>query len=337
MALLEPWALAGPRVQLRRLRVADLPLFQHYRADPEVGRYQGWQPMDDAAATAFLAEMAEMAATNFCPPGRWCQIAIADVHADALIGDIGLCLAADGEALELGFTLAREWQGSGRAAEAVQLVLQAVWAWTPAQRVLALSDVRNGASVRLLQRLGFRRYATLQAVFRGEPCSEHHFVLHRAGHPDHHSPVLRAATAADADAVARVLVESRAALLPFANAAHTPDEVRAWVAHTLLPAGGVTLALVGGRVQGVLATAVAADGTGWIEQLYVHPTQVGAGLGRALLAAALQALPRPVHLYTFQANVHAREFYERHGFKAIGWGDGSGNEERCPDVLYALA
>ena len=219
----------------------------------------------------------------------------------------------------------------------MQLALQAVWAQTPAQRVRGLTDVRNGASVRLLQRLGFRRYATLPAVLHGQHCSEHHFVLHRAGHPDHQRPVLRAATAADALAVARVLIDSRAALLPFASAAHTPDGVRGWVACTLLPAGGVTVALVEGRVQGVLATAVAADGAGWIEQLYVHPTQVGAGLGRALLAVALAGLPRPLRLHTFQSHVHAREFYERHGFQAIGFGDGSGNAERCPDVLYELA
>ena len=326
--------LAGPRVQLRRLRAEDLPHFQHYRADAEVGRYQGWLPTDDAAAGTFLAQMAT---TPFCPPGHWCQIAIADIDGDTLIGDIGLCLAADGEALEMGFTLAREWHGTGRAAEAVQLALQAVWAQTKAQRVLGLTDVRNAASVRLLQRLGFRRFATLQAVFRGEPCSEHHFVLHRPGHPDHHRPALRAATPADAAAVARVLTDSRAALLPFAPSVHPPEEVAAWVAHSLLPAGGVTVALIDGRVQGVLATAVAADGAGWIEQLYVHPTQVGAGLGRALLAVALATLPRPLRLHTFQANVHACEFYERHGFVARSFGDGSGNEERCPDVLYELA
>ena len=225
----------------------------------------------------------------------------------------------------------------------MQLALQAVWAHTPARRVLALTDVRNGPSVRLLQRLGLRRFATLYAVFRGQPCREHRFVVHRPGHPchpghpGHHRPVLRAATAADAQAVTRVLTDSRAALLPFAPSVHRAEAVAAWVAHHLLPAGGVTVAVVDGRVQAVLATAVAADGAGWIEQLYVHPTWVGAGLGRSLLAHALATLPRPLRLHTFQANVHAREFYERHGFCATGFGDGSGNVERCPDVLYELA
>ena len=44
-----------------------------------------------------------------------------------------------------------------------------------------------------------------------------------------------------------------------------------------------------------------------------------------------------MRLYAFQQNEAARRFYERHGFVAIAFGDGSTNEERCPDVLYGLA
>jgi hypothetical protein len=39
-------------------------------------------------------------------------------------------------------------------------------------------------------------------------------------------------------------------------------------------------------------------------------------------------------LWTFQANAPARRFYERHGFGAVEFGDGSGNEEGEPDVRY---
>jgi RimJ/RimL family protein N-acetyltransferase len=40
----------GGNCLLRRLSAEDLLLFQAYRSDPEVGRYQGWEPMDDAVA-----------------------------------------------------------------------------------------------------------------------------------------------------------------------------------------------------------------------------------------------------------------------------------------------
>ena len=57
----------------------------------------------------------------------------------------------------------------------------------------------------------------------------------------------------------------------------------------------------------------------------------------AQIPYALLILPRPILLYTFQANAGARRFYERHGFRAIQFTDGRANEEHCPDVLYEFA
>jgi GNAT superfamily N-acetyltransferase len=118
--------------------------------------------------------------------------------------------------------------------------------------------------------------------------------------------------------------------------AHTDAEVYQWVRDVLVPSGGVTVACAGASLVGVLATARKA-GVSWINQLYLVPSHVGRGIGTQLLTYALATLPRPVRLYTFQANVRARAFYERHGFKAIAFTDGSANEEHCPDVLYELA
>jgi GNAT superfamily N-acetyltransferase len=80
-----------------------------------------------------------------------------------------------------------------------------------------------------------------------------------------------------------------------------------------------------------------ADRLSWIDQMYLDPTHVGRGIGALLLAHALATLPRPIRLYTFQRNEGARRFYERHGFRAVEFSDGSGNEERCPDVLFELS
>lgn len=334
------------RLRLRHLRAADLPQFQAYRGDAELGRYQGWLPMDDSTALTFLQAMAGSA---FCPPGAWFQLAIADLHSDTLIGDIGIHLRADGSAAEIGFTLARQAQGRGLALNAVLAAIDLVFAHTPAQRVVAGSDARNSASLRLLARAGLRRYSTLGAVFRGEACVEHHHVRYRQAMA---APLLRAATAADAAAVARVLIDSRRELMPFAPSPHTDADVQQWVRDTLIPAGGVTVALaesagvgavagvLAGALAGVLAATPAAAAhkhTAWLDHLYVHPSQVARGIGSALLAHALATLQRPVQLHTFQANHHARAFYERHGFVAVAFSDGASNEEHCPDVLYRLA
>lgn len=69
----------------------------------------------------------------------------------------------------------------------------------------------------------------------------------------------------------------------------------------------------------------------------VSPALVGCGIGSRLLSHALRDVCKPVRLYTFQANLPARRFYERHHFRAVQFGDGQDNEERCPDALYERA
>ena len=39
-------------------------------------------------------------------------------------------------------------------------------------------------------------------------------------------------------------------------------------------------------------------------------------------------------LWTFQANVQARRFYEHRGFRLVELTDGSANEEETPDARY---
>jgi putative acetyltransferase len=72
---------------------------------------------------------------------------------------------------------------------------------------------------------------------------------------------------------------------------------------------------------------------GWVDQLYVDPQWTGRGLGSALIGLAKELRPERLDLWTFQSNIAARRFYERHGFVAIDVTDGE-NEERAPDVHY---
>ena len=144
---------------------------------------------------------------------------------------------------------------------------------------------------------------------------------------------LRPATVGDADAVADVYLRSRKELVACAPLAHSDDSVRGWVRDRLIPAGRTTVAVVDDQIVGLIAIASTSDAS-WIEQLYLHPAWIGRGIGTGLLELARTRLPPPIRLYTFQANQRARRFYERRGFKAVRFGDGSGNEEKCPDVLY---
>ncbi|HUO12594.1 MAG TPA: GNAT family N-acetyltransferase, partial [Caulobacteraceae bacterium] len=59
----------------------------------------------------------------------------------------------------------------------------------------------------------------------------------------------------------------------------------------------------------------------------------GQGVGVALLGKAKQDASE-LSLWTFQQNLRARRFYEKHGFVVVVETDGRDNEEKLPDVLY---
>lgn len=172
----EPLPIRSERVVIRRLSPGDLPAFQAYRHDPDVGRYQGWKPQSDSEALAFLQDMESAA---LFPPGKWVQLGIADGQTDLLIGDLGLFVAADGHSAALGFTLCSQVQGRGLGTEAVRQAVRLLFQHTAVASVEGITDARNAPSIRLLERIGMRKVATLSAVFNGEPCLEHTYVLSR--------------------------------------------------------------------------------------------------------------------------------------------------------------
>jgi GNAT superfamily N-acetyltransferase len=117
--------------------------------------------------------------------------------------------------------------------------------------------------------------------------------------------------------------------MPYLPPLHTDDETRAWIANVVLPHQEVWVAESAGRVVGVAALD---DDT--LTQLYLLPAAQGRGIGSRLLETAKTRRPEGLRLYAFQRNGRARGFYERRGFVPVEFGDGSGNEEGEPDVLY---
>ena len=162
---------------LRRLSPGDLDDFQACRHDEELGRYQGWLPTPDEEARAFLAEMS---VAPFPNPGHWVQIGIVEPGSQRLIGDIGVFLSLDATCAEIGFTLARSAQGCGVATAAVRAVVELIFRYSTAERVIGITDARNLPSMRLMERVGMRMTETSQAVFRGEACVEHTYTVTRA-------------------------------------------------------------------------------------------------------------------------------------------------------------
>jgi 8-oxo-dGTP pyrophosphatase MutT (NUDIX family)/GNAT superfamily N-acetyltransferase len=142
-------------------------------------------------------------------------------------------------------------------------------------------------------------------------------------------PVIRQATVADALRCARVYMRSKSYALPEVPEPHTEAEVAEWMADQAIVTMDVWLAEVDGVIVGQMMLA-----PGWLQHLYLDPSWMGRGLGERLMGLARQRQPGEMQLWAFQSNVGARRFYERHGFHAVEFTDGSGNAERWPDVRY---
>ncbi|GAB3846727.1 GNAT family N-acetyltransferase [Dactylosporangium cerinum] len=144
--------------------------------------------------------------------------------------------------------------------------------------------------------------------------------------------VVRRAVIADARPVADVLIRSRRAAGDAIPAAVHPDaEIREWVRTVVIPGREVWLAEdADGRALGVLVL----DGD-WVDQLYVEADVTGMGLGSRLIQLAKSRRPAGLQLWTFATNTAAQRFYLRHGFTVVETTDGSGNEEKAPDIRFA--
>ncbi|GAA4004383.1 hypothetical protein GCM10022247_26740 [Allokutzneria multivorans] len=142
------------RLALRRFRREDAEAFRAYRSDPAVARYQSWEaPLSTVDAEELVAEFAGLDPNA---PG-WFQYAVELRGRGTLIGDVGVNLHENRMQAEIGFTFAREHQGRGHATEAVSRVVDHLLVSQGLRRVSAECDARNTASVRLLERVGFRQ------------------------------------------------------------------------------------------------------------------------------------------------------------------------------------
>ena len=143
---------------------------------------------------------------------------------------------------------------------------------------------------------------------------------------------VRRATVDDASAIAAVMVASwhatyRGIMPDSVLDRQTIDRARGrWTerlaAQTDVESTRSWVVTTDGAVQGYAVTAAAndvfrppPDGAGEIDSLYLAPAAIGRGLGRRLHAAITADLWArhfaPLILWAFEANDHARRFYER--------------------------
>ena len=141
---------------------------------------------------------------------------------------------------------------------------------------------------------------------------------------------LRAGEIHDLDSAALLLATVRRESFPAIPPSIHDDEIELapYLADLLQRGAEVMLAEVAGDLAGVMVVSGTV-----IAQLAVAGNYQGQGIGRRLIAHALETSGEPLTLWTFQSNVAAQGFYRHLGFTEVARTSGD-NEEGEPDVCF---
>ncbi len=157
MKLVLPERIETERLVLRQPRQDDaLGLFDAYTQDAHVARYMVWRPHTALAeAEAFVDQCLRGWRSGTCMP----YVLARREAEEKPIGMLEARLIA--HAVDLGYALARQHQGSGLMPEALRAVTGLALAVPRLYRVQATCDVDNHASARALEKAGLQREGRL--------------------------------------------------------------------------------------------------------------------------------------------------------------------------------
>jgi RimJ/RimL family protein N-acetyltransferase len=146
--------LETKRTILRPIRSEDNEEVFKYRSDSETNKYQGWIPISLDDVSEFIAKNP----SEFNLPDTWFQLVITEKDSGKIIGDIGIHFIGNQQA-EIGCTLAKYAHGNGYASEALKAVIDYLFKKLNKHRIIGSIDPKNENSIKLLERLGFRKEA----------------------------------------------------------------------------------------------------------------------------------------------------------------------------------
>ena len=154
------WPMETDRLTLRPFTAADFEAVYAMRSDAEVARYLYEEPLSPEDAQGVLTR--RMGKTSWTREGDWLTAAVVERASGITVGDVALgWLSERDRSAEIGFIFDPRRQGKGFATEAARAMVD--WAFTTAgiHRVIGRTEARNGASARVLEKLGMRREAHL--------------------------------------------------------------------------------------------------------------------------------------------------------------------------------
>ena len=129
--------------------------FRAIAADPDVVRYIGdGTPWPEERSRQFVErQIALLGERGFC---LWKLVPRLRDGAGGLIGFCGLQPLPETEEIEIGWWLARDWWGRGLATEAARVVLRDGFERARLERIVAIAQPANTASIGIMRKIGMR-------------------------------------------------------------------------------------------------------------------------------------------------------------------------------------
>ena len=155
--------LETERLILRNLRESDLEDFVEYRADPEVCKFQGVEPITREKAELYIEEQKD---AEFGKTDARFQIAVELKSENKIIGDVCLITeSSDARIVECGISFSSKYHGKGLAKEALLKLFSYLFEEKNVHRIFGITDVENANCIAMVENLNFRREAEFKQSF----------------------------------------------------------------------------------------------------------------------------------------------------------------------------
>lgn len=140
--------IRSERLFLRRFQPSDYLDLHEYLSDPEVVRFEPYEP--------FTLKQSKLEALNRAKSPSYWAVCLTDTN--KVIGNL-FFNKEEYETYELGYVFNRLYQKHGYATESCQALLQYAFRTLNVRRVIALCSMENSNSWRLMERLQMRKEA----------------------------------------------------------------------------------------------------------------------------------------------------------------------------------
>ncbi len=157
------------RLKIRPVNINDSKSIFKYRSNPETNKYLSFIPQSIEDVNEFIRNTSK----EINIQGTWFQFVIIEKSSKSIIGDIGLHfleIDSSNKQTELGITLNKDFSNKGYAAEALKSTIDYLIKHLKKHRIIASVDPKNINSIKLFEKLGFRKEAHFKKslFFHGE-------------------------------------------------------------------------------------------------------------------------------------------------------------------------